>query len=88
MPSWRKSPSMPKVRDSSGTMGTMLRPMFLSLTSVVSMRTKAIVVEFSRPSAVASRSGLKLSSFGASRLIVRRRRCGIEPPSRPRSSRM
>ena len=41
-------PSMPKVRASSGTMGTMLLPMFLSRASVDSMRTKAIVVEISR----------------------------------------
>src|ERR1041385_6710958 len=47
MPSWRKSPSMPKVRDSSGTIGTTRLPMFGSLTSPVSIRTKAIVVEIS-----------------------------------------
>src|SRR5579883_625572 len=30
MPIWRNRPSMPKVRASSGTMGTMLRPTFLT----------------------------------------------------------
>src|SRR5437868_3005812 len=35
MPIWRNSPSMPKVRASSGTIGTMLRPMFLSLSRMV-----------------------------------------------------
>jgi hypothetical protein len=45
IPSWRNMPSMPKVRDSSGTIGTMWRPMRLSRSSVESTRTKAIVVE-------------------------------------------
>jgi hypothetical protein len=40
---------MPKVRDSSGTIGTTRLPIFLSFSSVLSMRTKAIVVEISRP---------------------------------------
>ena len=35
MPIWRNMPSMPKVRASSGTMGTMCLPMFLSLTRMV-----------------------------------------------------
>ena len=41
---------MPKVRLSSGTIGTMRLPMFLSRSSVLRMRTKAMVVEISRPS--------------------------------------
>ncbi len=86
MPSWRKSPSMPKVRDSSGTIGTTFLPSALSFTRMPSMRTNAIVVEISRPSPVASRSGLKLSSFGASSLVLLRRRCGIDPPRCARSS--
>ncbi len=36
MPSWRNRPSMPKVRDSSGTIGTMRLPISLSLTRPVS----------------------------------------------------
>ena len=78
---------MPKVRDSSGTMGTTLRPTLLSFTRIDSMRTNAIVVEISRPSAVASSSGLNASSFGASRARLLRRRWGSEPPSAARSSR-
>src|SRR5437867_957336 len=41
---------MPKVRDSSGTMGTTYLPTFLSRTRVPSICTKAIVVEISRSS--------------------------------------
>ena len=41
-------PSMPKVRLSSGTIGTMRLPIALSRSSVVKMRTNAIVVEISR----------------------------------------
>ena len=54
---------MPKVRASSGTIGTMCLPMFLSLSSTVRMRTNAIVVEISR-SPVPSRIELKASSGG------------------------
>ncbi len=54
---------MPKVRASSGTIGTMFLPMFLSLSSAVSMRTNAIVVEISR-SPMPSSSALKVSSGG------------------------
>ena len=39
---------MPKVRDSSGTIGTTCLPIFLSRSSVFSIRTNAIVVEISR----------------------------------------
>ena len=78
---------MPKVRDSSGTIGTTFLPMALSFTSAVSMRTKAIVVEISRPSPVASSSGLNVSSLAASRLVLLRRRCGSGPPSFARTSR-
>ncbi len=41
---------MPKVRASSGTIGTMSLPISWSRSSLASMRTKAIVVETSRPS--------------------------------------
>ena len=47
---------MPKVRASSGTMGTMCLPTFLSLMSVVSMRTNAMVVEISRSFVPSSRA--------------------------------
>ena len=39
---------MPKVRDSSGTIGTMYLPIFLSLSSLLKKPTKAIVVDTSR----------------------------------------
>src|SRR6266853_1976006 len=39
---------MPKVRASSGTIGTMCLPMFLSRTSAVSMRTNAMEVHHDR----------------------------------------
>ncbi len=39
---------MPKVRDSSGTIGTICLPISLSRSSVSSIRTNAIVVEISR----------------------------------------
>jgi hypothetical protein len=48
MPNWRNMPSMPKVRLSSGTMGTTYLPIALSRISVFRMRTKAIVVEIVR----------------------------------------
>jgi hypothetical protein len=78
---------MPKVRASSGTIGTMFLPMFLSFSSAVRMRTNAIVVEISRspvPSSIApnaERSGT--ASGGAVRTRV-----GSEPPSEMRRSRM
>ena len=47
---------MPKVRASSATMGTMRGPSCASLSSPVSMRTKAIVVLISLPSAFSAKS--------------------------------
>ncbi len=41
---------MPNVRDSSGTIGTMCLPIFLSRSRSVSRRTKPIVVDISLPS--------------------------------------
>jgi len=75
MPIWRNSPSMPKVRASSGTIGTMLRPMFLSLSRMVSARTNAMVVEVSR-SPVPSRSEANASSGGMTRAGALHRRLG------------
>ena len=43
--------AMPKVRASSATMGTMRGPSALSFSKLVSMRTKAMVVLISLPSA-------------------------------------
>ncbi len=63
MPIWRNRPSMPNVRASSGTIGTMFLPMFLSLSRIVSMRTNAMVVEISR-SPVPSSTAANASSGG------------------------
>ncbi|MNC40114.1 hypothetical protein D3C75_888050 [compost metagenome] len=80
MPSWRNMPSMPKVRASSGMIGTMRLPRSLSLTSCERMRTKAMVVEISR-SPVPSRIALRVSSGGVGMLKLLLRRCGTKPPS-------
>lgn len=48
MPIWRNRPSMPNVRDSSGTMGTISLPMLTSLSSVPRILTKAMVVDMLR----------------------------------------
>ena len=52
----------------------------------VSNRTNAMVVEISRPSAVASSSGLNASGLDASSLLLLRLRCGSDPPSLARIS--
>ena len=68
-------PSMPNVRDSSGTIGTMCLPIALSRTSVPSICTNAIVVEISRsPVLFSSRSNV--ASGGAASDADLRRRCG------------
>jgi hypothetical protein len=77
---------MPKVRDSSGTMGTTCLPMVLSRKSVLSTRTNAIVVEISR-SPVLSSCALKASSVGTSSATDFTRRAGRLPPSAARRSR-
>src|SRR5271170_2975610 len=80
MPIWRNSPSMPKVRLSSGTIGTMRGPIVLSRSSVVRMRTKAIVVEISRPSAVAWSSASNADNGGTPSGVLTRR--GQRPTER------
>ena len=81
-------PSMPKVRLSSGTIGTTYLPIFLSRQSELSARTKHIVVEISRsPVSFSSASKIErsgISSFGASSCL----RCGKAPPSASRRFRM
>ena len=62
---------MPKVRDSSGTIGTTWRPIALSRNRVVRIRTKAIVVEISR---------------SAGRLELGRERRQLRHRQRPRTS--
>ena len=50
MPTWRNSASMPKVRASSGTMGTSSLPSSLSRSSLERMRTNTMVVDTARSS--------------------------------------
>ena len=70
-------PSMPKVRASSGMIGTTRGPIALSRTSCVSDRTNACVVEISRPSVVGSSTAWNASSAGAASFSsALRRRCG------------
>jgi len=62
-------------------MGTTWRPIFLSLTRMLSSRTKAMVVENSRPSPDALSSGVEggeCRNFQRFGLILR---CGRKPPS-------
>ena len=85
MPAERNSPSMPKVRDSSGTIGTTFFPTFLSRSSVVRIRTKAMVVEISR-SPVPLSWPSNLESSGISSLGAFEWRTGKSPPSASRRS--
>src|SRR3954462_13844446 len=78
-------PSMPNVRDSSGTIGTTWRPICLSRTSVLRMRTNAIVVDTWR-SPVPLSWASNASSAGTSSGSALRRRCGSGPPSAPRGA--
>ncbi len=66
---------MPKVRASSGTIGTMFLPMFLSFSSVVRIRTNAIVVEISR-SPLPSSNALKAARSGTTSGAASVRRTG------------
>ena len=68
-------PSMPNVRDSSGTIGTMRGPMVLSRSSVCRICTNAIVVEISR-SSVLLRKRSNVASCGTGQ------RFGLAPPRR------
>src|SRR6185295_5923473 len=78
MPSWRNIPSMPKVRDSSGTMGTMCLPIFLSRSKVCRICTNAIVVEISR-SSVLFRTRSSAASPGTER-------CGLHAARRQKAA--
>ena len=76
-------PSIPKVRDSSGTIGTIRSPIAGSRTRELRMRTNAIVVEFSRsplPSSTVVKGG------GVGRGSATRLRAGRLPPSAARRS--
>ena len=71
---------MPKVRPSSGTMGTTREPMFLSRIKSWRICTSAMVVEISR-SSVERRSRSKAARDGTTSDSERRRRLGRSPPS-------
>ena len=77
---------MPKVRDSSGTIGTTCLPIALSRNRVVRIRTNAIVVEISR-SPVGLSWAANAESSGTVRSRERCRRTGNAPPSAVRRSR-
>ena len=88
MPTARNIPSIPKVRDSSGTMGTTLRPTCLSLSIMFMMRTMAMVVDSSRPSPDALSKASKDDRGGIANGSALRRRWGRKPPSAMRRSSM
>src|SRR5260363_282848 len=86
---------MPKVRDSSGTIGTIRLPSVLSFMSCVRIRTKTIVVEISRPAPAPFNIGSKALNSGVGSDCARVRRAaradkrvllnlqqisGMEPP--------
>ena len=79
MPYWRNSDSMPKVRASSGMIGTTYLPMLWSFSSSVSTRTKAMVVETSLPCDPPSDSA-NSSTGGAWMSILGTTRAGKLPP--------
>ena len=87
MPNCRNIPSIPNVRDSSGTIGTTRGPMALSRSSVFRIRTNAIVVEICRPGVPPSCPPNADRSGTASVSVDRRRRDGRYPPSAARRSR-
>src|SRR5260363_428523 len=73
---------MPKVRDSSGTIGTIRLPSVLSFMSCVRIRTKTIVVEISRPAPAPFNIGSKALNSGVGSDCARGRRAGRSPPVR------
>jgi len=86
MPTWLNSASMPKVRASSGTMGTTRWPRRLSRKSLESMRAKAIVV-LASPSPVPLKNSSNSSLGGSSTFTAAKpRRLGTLPPSARRRS--
>ncbi len=76
---------MPKVRASSGTIGTTCLPTALSLSSLARTRTKTIVVETSRSEPVSNSFQKPASGSGSASL--RALRLGSGPPSARRRSR-
>ena len=77
---------MPKVRASSGMMGTMRRPICSSRSSWRSSRTNAMVVDTSRPVPVPVLNSSYRSAGGSLRGLLRTTRLGRQPPSAARRS--
>ena len=76
---------MPKVRPSSGIIGTICFPIILSFERIVNNRTNAIVVESSRlpvPSISSLKTDLSGTSIGVDRSVL----IGSGPPSTSRRS--
>jgi hypothetical protein len=86
MPTWRNSASMPKVRASSGTMGTTSLPICSCLSSFDSIFTNTIVVDALRPSVPFSNSS-KVSPSSALIFSARGWRLGTGPFNAARRSR-
>ena len=78
-------PSMPKVRDSSATIGTTRGPNSLSRNNALKARTKAMVVEISR-SSVLFNSGSNIDSSGTFKAGILWCRTGNEPPNFSRAA--
>ena len=78
MPNCLKRASIPKVRASSGTIGTTLSPIDLSLSSLVSNLTKIIVVDCSLSTASSKDTNVSLLALNFSFETFLR---GINPPN-------
>ncbi|MNZ44220.1 hypothetical protein D3C78_618480 [compost metagenome] len=86
MPIWRNRLAMPKVRASSATIGTTRGPSSGALSQALSMRTAAMVVDISLPSACKAKPPMA-SSAGTVIGRTSLRRAGNGPPSAARRSR-
>src|SRR5271170_7244937 len=80
MPTSVNNPSMPNVRASSGIMGTIFDPMFLSRNNEDKRRTKLLVVEVGAEPEPLMYSG-KDSSLGVFNGSAVTTRLGTKPPS-------
>ncbi|MND99705.1 hypothetical protein D3C80_920960 [compost metagenome] len=86
MPIWRNRLAMPKVRASSATIGTTRGPNCGALSQALSMRTAAMVVDISLPSACRAKPPM-VSRAGTGTGRTSLRRAGSGPPRAERRSR-
>ena len=86
MPSEGNSDSMPKVRASSGTIGTQRLPVVLSRIRSFISRTNAMVVAMDWLPEPLSNAANDLSAGAGSGAIAWLRRAGAGPPSAARRS--